>query len=267
MNSISDRAALLRVRRPAALAVIGAALSLVAMRSPEVAPATAPPVPVAAVAMAAPARADTAKPGAAESAVAALSAHVARMSDPAALRTALTAYYAYRAENPAAVKKPYLYYVDLGLDNRTPRGYVFDMDDLTLVEGPFTVAHGRGSGARNGVPTAFSNRSGSNSSSLGLYLAQETYTFSGKTAGRRYSSVGLRMKGESGEFNSAARARGIVAHGAPYVTRGEAGRSEGCPAMELARANRLLPKIANGGVVFIYSPRDARWLQNDPWVN
>jgi hypothetical protein len=130
------------------------------------------------------------------------------------------------------------------------------------------VAHGRGSSAaRNGVPTRFSNRSGSYMSSLGLYLAQETYTFRGKSAGRSYSSVGLRMNGESGAFNSAARARGIVAHGAPYVTSRESGRSEGCPAMEPQRANKLLPMLANGGVVFIYSPRDTNWLTNDPWIN
>lgn len=203
----------------------------------------------------------------ADVALRALSARVTRSSHSGALRTAFTAYYNYRAANPDAVRKPYLYYVDMGLDNRTARGYVFDMDRLTIVEGPFTVAHGRGSARqRDGVPTSFSNRPGSNATSLGLYLAQETYTFSGKSGGRRYSSVGLRMKGESGEFNSAARRRGIVAHGAPYVSANQAGRSEGCPAMEMGRAQRLLPMIANGGVVFIYSPTDPRWLRTDPWI-
>lgn len=205
---------------------------------------------------------------AAETALEALAPHVKRTSNPAALRTALEAYYAYREANPEAVKKPYLYFVDLGLDNASRRGWVFDMDALELIEGPFTVAHGRGSSkSRNGVPTSFSNRPGSYASSLGLYLAQETYTFTGKSSGRRYSSVGLRMRGESGSFNDAARRRGIVAHGAPYVSAREAGRSEGCPAMEMARARRLLPLIANGGVVFLYSPRDARWRARDPWVN
>jgi hypothetical protein len=201
-------------------------------------------------------------------ALATLDAHVTRASDPGALRTALQAYFNYRSAQPDQVRKPYLYFVDLGLDNRTARGYVFDMERLTLVDGPFTVAHGRGSArVRDGVPTTFSNRPGSNMSSLGLYLAQETYAFHGKAGGRAYRSVGLRMRGESGAFNSAARARGIVAHGAPYVTRSAAGRSEGCPAMEPARAQRLLPLIADGGVVFIYSPRDERWLDGDPWVN
>lgn len=214
--------------------------------------------------------ADSAVPrrSAAASALAELAPHVRRSSHPGALATALEAYYAYREAHPHEVRKPYLYYVDLGLSNATARGYVFDMDALELVEGPFTVAHGRGSSKqRNGVPTSFSNRPGSLASSLGLYLAQETYTFTGKSNGRRYSSVGLRMRGESGEFNGAARRRGIVAHGAPYVSAREAGRSEGCPAMELARAQRLLPLIADGGVVFLYSPRDRQWLARDPWVN
>jgi len=202
-----------------------------------------------------------------EAAVVALSRHVRHSSDPAALRTAFQAYFNYRQARPDLVRKPYLYYVDLGLDNLTPRGYVFDMDKLMLVEGPFPVSHGRGSSpVRDGVPATFSNRPGSYASSLGLYLAQETYTFSGKSGGRAYTSVGLRMRGESGSFNDAARQRGIVAHGAPYVTANGAGRSEGCPAMEQHLAKRLLPMLANGGVVFLYSPQDQRWLREDPWV-
>jgi hypothetical protein len=193
---------------------------------------------------------------------------VTRSSHPDALRLAFQAYYNYRAANAGLVRKPYLYFVDLGLDNRTPRGYVFDMDALELVDGPFAVAHGAGSSReRNAVPTYFSNRPGSYASSLGLYLAQETYGFSGRAAGGRYTSVGLRLRGESGSFNGAARRRGIVAHGAPYVNGSDAGRSEGCPAMEQARARRLLPMLADGGVVFIYSPNDPHWLQSDPWVN
>ena len=197
----------------------------------------------------------------------ALAPAVRKQSDPKALRMAFQAYFNYKAANPRDVRKPYLYYVDYGLDSRTPRGYVFNMASLEVVDGPFTVAHGRGSAPpSSGVPVRFSNRQGSNSTSLGLYLAQETYGFSGKAGGRRYTSVGLRMKGLSGRFNSAARARGVVAHGAPYVTAARAGRSEGCPAMEQARARNLLPRIANGGLVFLFSPLDERWMESDPWA-
>lgn len=203
----------------------------------------------------------------ARSALHAISGHVGELSDPEALAVAFEAYYRYRAENSRLVRKPYLYFVDLGLDGRTPRGYVFDMGRLEVVDGPFTVAHGSGSSvSRDAVPTVFSNAPGSHASSLGLYLAQETYTFHGSAGGRGYQSVGLRLKGESGRFNNAARARGIVVHGAPYVTLTSAGRSEGCPAMEPERARRLLPLLANGGIVFVYSPRDPRWLSEGPWV-
>lgn len=207
-------------------------------------------------------------PADAELALKALAPSIDRLSNPEALRIAFNAYFAYRTAAPGRVRKPYLYFVDLGLDNATPRGYVFDMEALNLIEGPFTVAHGSGSSnTRDAVPTTFSNRPGSNASSLGLYLAEETYEFRGKAAGRSYKSVGLRMAGESGDFNDAARARGIVAHGAPYVTAFGAGRSQGCPAMEMERAERLLPMLANGGVVFIYSPADPVWLDQDPWIN
>jgi hypothetical protein len=200
-------------------------------------------------------------------AVSRLGSLVARTSHPEALEYAFRAYYTYRTANPQDVRKPYLYFVDFGLDSRTPRGYVFDMDALRVVEGPFNVAHGRGSvvgGAE--VPTRFLNAGGSNATSLGLYVAQETYGFSGVSGGRSYRSIGLRLRGVSGRFNSAARDRGIVVHGAPYVTPAKAGRSEGCPAMELELAQELIPRIANGGLVFHFSPYDTRWMREDPWA-
>lgn len=195
-----------------------------------------------------------------------LSRLVRPLSHPQALETAFRSYFAYRAANPQRVRKPYLYFVDYGLPSTKPRGYVFDMEKLTIVDGPFTVAHGRGSSrTRYGIPTRFSNGSGSNATSLGLYLAEETYAFQGRSAGGRYTSVGLRLAGVSGEFNDNARARGVVAHGAPYVTRTAAGRSEGCPAMEQSRARVLLPKLAHGGMAFHFAP-DERWIERDRWV-
>lgn len=250
-------------RAPEGGAGLMAAMAAAAPTTP-----AAPSGPAAPTAMPAP----DATPGPVDKRVAAaldrLAPYVRRSSHPEALRMAFQAYYNYRAANPGRVRKPYLFFVDFGLDNRTPRGYVFDMDRLTLVDGPFTVAHGTGSSrSRNGVPTRFSNRPGSKATSLGLYVAQETYTFHGKAGGRAYTSVGLRLDGESGRFNNAARRRRIVAHGAPYVTARDAGRSEGCPAIEPHRARRLLPMLANGGVLFLFSPLDAQWMRQDPWVN
>jgi hypothetical protein len=202
-----------------------------------------------------------------ESALDALGAFVDEQSHPDALRLAFRAYHNFVESSPDVVRNPYLYYVDFGLDSRRPRGYVFDMSSLELVEGPFPVSHGRGSGDMNAVPTKFSNVRGSLATSLGLYVTQELYDFNGRMGGRPYRSVGLRMSGVSGRFNDAARARGVVVHGAPYVTGAQAGRSEGCPAMEQARAQRLLPLIADGGLVFHFSPRDTAWLRDDPWLH
>lgn len=196
----------------------------------------------------------------------ALESEVRPLSHPKALETAFRSYFGYRSAHQDDVRKPYLYFVDYGLPSTERRGYVFDMRQLRIVDGPFTVAHGRGSSrSQFGVPTRFSNASGSAASSLGLYLTQETYAFAGHAGGRLYHSIGLRLKGLSGSWNSNARGRGVVAHGAPYVTPARAGRSEGCPAMEQARARRLLPALANGALVFLFAP-DGAWMRDDPWI-
>ena len=188
------------------------------------------------------------------------------LSHPKALEFAFRSYFGYLAAHPNEVKKPLLYFVDYGLSSTEPRGYIFDMKALTILEGPFTVAHGRGSSqTQYGIPTRFSNAFGSAATSLGLYLAENTYQFTGHTGGRAYSAMGLRLKGVSGNFNGNALARGVVAHGAPYVTADRAGRSEGCPAMEEDRARHVLPKLADGGMVFLFAP-DQEWMADDPWV-
>ncbi|MDB4907455.1 MAG: hypothetical protein JWO05_2239 [Gemmatimonadetes bacterium] len=200
-------------------------------------------------------------------ALSAFSTAVGPLSRTNALESAFRGYFAFKAAHPGEVKKPLLYFVDYGLSSTTPRGYVFDMQSLQVVDGPFMVAHGRGSStSQYGVPTRFSNASGSNATSLGLYVAEGTYDFHGHSGGRAYSSVGMRLLGVSTGFNDNAFDRRVVAHGAPYVTADKAGRSEGCPAMEPARAARLLPKLAQGGMVFLFAPND-EWLQRDPWAS
>lgn len=188
------------------------------------------------------------------------------LSHSRALTDAFKSYFAYKSAHPDQVRKPLLYFVDYGLPSTTARGYVFDMNALKIVDGPFMVAHGRGSSANKyGIPTRFSNASGSNATSLGLYLAQETYGFHGKAGGKSYGSIGLKLQGVSQGYNDNARARKVVAHGAPYVTPTKAGRSEGCPAMEPSRARKLLPILANGAMVFLFAPNE-QWMQSDQWV-
>jgi len=203
--------------------------------------------------------------GLTQSALSAFAGVVKPLSRPEALQSAFRSYFAYKAAHPEEVRKPLLYFVDYGQPNTAKRGYVFDMEQMRIVDGPFTVAAGRGSAERNGVPTRFANGSGSHATSLGLYVAKSLYDFSGHAAGKRYSSIGLRLMGVSTGFNDKAFARGVVAHGAPYVTPTKAGRSQGCPAMEPDRATRLLPKLADGALVFLFAP-DQNWLSRDPWV-
>lgn len=201
-------------------------------------------------------------------AVEALSSSAPNLSNAEALKTAFHAYYAFKAAHPDDVKKPYLYFVDYGLSNHTPRGYVFDMDELKLVDGPFIVAHGRGSSAgKDGIPTRFGNSGGAGTTSLGVFTTAETYEMTGHAAGTLYSTIALRLDGHSGKFNDAARARGVVMHGAPYVTPTGSGRSLGCPAVQQARANKLIPMLAHGSVVVLYSPNDKTWVSQDPWIN
>src|SRR3982074_1698294 len=199
-------------------------------------------------------------------AVRALAAAVRPLSHPRALESAFRSYFAYMAAHPDNVRKPLLYFVDYGLPSTEPRGHVFDMWALTILEGPFAVAHGRGaSRTQYGIPTRFSNASGSAATSLGLYLAENTYDFHGHTGGRSYSSIGLRLRGVSENFNTNALSRVGVAHGGPYLTADKAGRSEGCPAMEQDRARRVLPELADGGMVFLFAPNQ-RWMTDDSWV-
>lgn len=199
-------------------------------------------------------------------AIEALNSVVGPLSSPQALSDAVHSYFAFKSAHPDAVRKPYLYFVDYGLPSTTPRGYIFDMSSLEILDGPFTVAHGRGSsGARDGVPTRFSNASGSEATSLGLYLTGSTYPFRGNSGGRTYRSIGLQLIGVSDGYNDNALERRVVVHGAPYVTPAKAGRSEGCPAMEQSRARRVLPMLANGGMVFLFAP-DSNWLTGDHWL-
>lgn len=231
------------------------------------------PVLTAAVAFVSPKSADAPASGGSvvatftKTALEKFSGAVRPLSRPRALEDAFRSYFAYKTAHPTEVKKPFLYFVDYGLPSTTPRGYVFDMDSLRVVDGPFTVAHGRGSStSQYGVPTRFSNASGSAATSLGLYLAKSTYDFHGHASGQAYSAIGMRLVGVSEGFNDNAFARRVVAHGAPYVTPTKAGRSEGCPAMEPARAERLLPKLADGGMVFLFAPNED-WMARDPWIS
>lgn len=111
------------------------------------------------------------------------------------------------------------------------------------------VAHA----ARTGGTWAgsFSNAVGSYQSSLGTFITANSYL------GIR--GLSLRLRGVEPGINDNALRRGIVVHGTPNVTEaralaGRQGRTEGCPAVPMESARRLVRLIEGGVVVFAWYP-------------
>ena len=112
------------------------------------------------------------------------------------------------------------------------------------------VAHGKNTGLE--WAKSFSNQNSSFMSSPGFYVTKETYQ--GKNG---YS---LKLEGMERGINDKAYERGIVIHGASYVSdafvnmRGYSGRSQGCPAVPVEVSRTIINTIKNGTCVFIYHP-------------
>jgi hypothetical protein len=123
------------------------------------------------------------------------------------------------------------------------------------------VAHGKGTG--DNLARSFSNRDGSNASSLGTFLTGPTYL--GK------HGLSLRLRGLEAGFNDRAEQRGIVVHGATYVSEavaralGRLGRSQGCPAVPDAVSADIIRTIKDGTLLFSYFP-EPKWLGTSPFL-
>lgn len=154
-----------------------------------------------------------------------------------------------RALTRGAERPRLLTVIDFSLPSRQPRLWVLDVV-LGRVLAHELVAHGRGSG--DDLATRFSNAPGSLQSSLGTFVTGATYQ--GK------HGLSLRLRGLDAGLNDRAEARGIVMHGADYVSQasvralGRLGRSQGCPALAPSAARRLIPLLAGGTVVYAYYP-------------
>lgn len=136
----------------------------------------------------------------------------------------------------------YAIVVDFSQSASKRRLYLFDLKEKSVSR--HNVAVGKNSDKNNdGMAESFSNVPGSYQSSLGLYRTAETYQ--GK------HGLSLRLDGLSGS-NSKARARAIVIHGATYVVDGaRAGRSHGCPAVDMKVFKPLIEKTKGGAMLFI----------------
>lgn len=124
------------------------------------------------------------------------------------------------------------------------------------------VAHGKRSG--NDYATTFSNRHNSQKSSLGFYVTGGTYW------GRNKFS--LKLHGLEKSYNSNAFSRGIVIHGANYISNNivnrneRIGRSFGCPAVSKSSNNKIINTIKGGSCLFIYHPT-SYYLNNSTILN
>lgn len=131
--------------------------------------------------------------------------------------------------------------IDFSQHSSKERFYLIDMNSGRVET--FATAHGKGSDSdHNGYAEKFSNVSGSQASSQGIYIAAETYQGS--------NGYSMKLDGKS-STNSNARSRSVVIHPADYVVSGQkAGRSWGCPALNPRESAYVIDQLKNGAVIY-----------------
>ena len=151
--------------------------------------------------------------------------------------------------------------IDYSKPSVEPRLWVYDLATGKMLFKEL-VAHGKNTG--DNMATSFSDTLNSRQSSIGLFVTDDTYVGS--------NGYSLRLDGLEPGFNTHARERAIVMHGAPYVStqfasaQGRIGRSWGCPALREAVARQVIDTIRGGGVIFSYYP-DQAWLKSSRFLN
>jgi hypothetical protein len=164
--------------------------------------------------------------------------------DFAIFRYALIGYYNLKRQD-AISKTGIITIVDFRKSCNESRFYVIDLIRQKVLYQTL-VAHGRHSG--DIYARYFSNKPGSLKSSLGFFVTGNTY--------EGEYGYSLYLYGLDGSFNDKAKARGIVVHGASYVTRsflkeyGKIGRSQGCPALPAGPHINIIDTIRGGTCLF-----------------
>ena len=113
----------------------------------------------------------------------------------------------YLLKQKGIIKKDILTLVDFSLSANSKRLWVIDLSTNTILYNSL-VAHGRNTGEE--FAGAFSNSNESFKSSLGFYATGEIYN------GKHGKS--LKLDGLEKGVNDNARTRGVVVHGADYVS-------------------------------------------------
>jgi len=166
-----------------------------------------------------------------------------------------------KLDEAGKVSNSLLTVVDFDLSSTKKRMWILNMD-TEEVEFNTYVAHGKNTGAE--FATKFSNTVNSLQSSLGFYVTGETYF--GK------NGLSLFIDGMEKKFNSNARKRYVVIHGADYAEPqfidrlGRLGRSYGCPSVPNTIAKDLIHKIKGKSVVYIHRSND-KYLETSSFLN
>lgn len=171
--------------------------------------------------------------------------------------------YAYCLSQNLLTRSEILTFIDYSLSSNKKRMWVLDLKQMKVVFHEL-VAHGRNTGLE--FAKKFSNTTNSFQSSLGFFVTGEIYD------GKHNTSI--KMNGIEKKFNGKALDRGIVIHGADYVsedfikTNQRLGRSLGCPAVSEAVISDLSSTIAGGTCIFSYFPnktylKSSRILNSD----
>ncbi len=153
------------------------------------------------------------------------------------------------SSNRARIKnKNYLAIIDYTKPSYRKRLYIVNLKNGEVER--FLVAHGKNSGKI--MATEFSNEIDSNKSCKGFFITGKPYI------GKHGASLALHGL-EPGKNNNAQQ-RGIVIHGADYVSLrsiilngGRLGRSLGCPAVSLQEIEKVIEKIKNGSLLYIHA--------------
>ena len=176
-------------------------------------------------------------------------------------REGLVGYYNLRGASKRPGTPPVLTLIDFSKSSQQKRLWVINVEKAKVLFHTL-VAHGKASGAD--VPLAFSNRGGSEMSSLGFYRTAPT-TYNGK------HGLSLKIMGLDPGFNTNAENRAVVVHGAEYVcedfvkSHGRLGRSQGCPALPVAETAAIVRAIKGGSVLYLHGP--ARAGYRSQWLN
>jgi hypothetical protein len=169
--------------------------------------------------------------------------------DVTVFKKALIGYYNLKKTQLLSEEKAIITIIDFSKKSSQKRLWIVDIKQNKLLFNTL-VAHGQGSGLD--MATNFSNQANSHQSSLGFYVTSETYL--GK------HGLSMKLEGMDKGFNTNARDRAVVVHGAEYVSQsfvnqtGRLGRSHGCPALPVELTKTIINTIKGQTCMFINGP-------------